>query len=193
MSTWFLWLGDPIWLIAAANFTYLIGICMPSVAVWLLRRDTPDMSRPYRAPRGTIIAGVCAAAVWMVAAMLGFEQFGISTVMFGLDMAYSGAALYAWRKFSDRRRAGLPGIKNTLYLKLIRRNADCSWCWTARVTFLAVKKSLPPSDSALRTACRISLSRSPCSPSASDWFFRARSHVRRRRFEMRHGVFRPAS
>ena len=31
--------GDPVWMIAAANFTYLIGICMPSVAVWLLRRD----------------------------------------------------------------------------------------------------------------------------------------------------------
>ena len=38
----FLLIGDPIWLIAAANFTYLIGICLPSVAVWLLRRDAPD-------------------------------------------------------------------------------------------------------------------------------------------------------
>ena len=37
----FLLIGDPIWLIAAANFTYLIGICLPSVAVWLLRRDAP--------------------------------------------------------------------------------------------------------------------------------------------------------
>jgi hypothetical protein len=41
----------------------------------------------------------------MISAMLGFEQFGISTVMFGLAMAYSGAALYAWRKFSDRTGA----------------------------------------------------------------------------------------
>jgi two-component system, sensor histidine kinase len=54
IAIWFLWLGDPVWLIAAANFTYLIGICLPSIAVWLLRRDAPDMERPYRAPRGTI-------------------------------------------------------------------------------------------------------------------------------------------
>ena len=47
----FLLIGDPIWLVAAANFTYLIGIALPSVAVWLLRRDQPDMVRPYRAPR----------------------------------------------------------------------------------------------------------------------------------------------
>ena len=54
----FLLIGDPVWLIAAANFTYLIGICLPSVAVWLLRRDAPDTERPYRAPRGTIVLGV---------------------------------------------------------------------------------------------------------------------------------------
>ena len=54
----------PIWMIAAANFTYLIGICLPNVAVWLLRRDAPDRERPYRAPRGTIMLGLVAAGVW---------------------------------------------------------------------------------------------------------------------------------
>ena len=33
MSIAFLMTGDPTWVIAAANFCYLIGICMPSVAV----------------------------------------------------------------------------------------------------------------------------------------------------------------
>jgi len=146
-AIWFLWLGDPIWLIAAANFTYLIGICMPSVAVWLLRRDAPDMPRPYRAPRGTIIAGLCAAAGWMISAMLGFEQFGISTVMFGLAMAYSGAALYAWRKFSDRRRAGLPGVKSTLHLKLT--GAMLTVLVLDGAGYLLAVASLPPGDNAL--------------------------------------------
>jgi amino acid transporter len=134
-------------LIAAANFTYLIGICMPSVAVWLLRRDAPDMPRPYRAPRGTIIAGLCAAAGWMISAMLGFEQFGISTVMFGLAMAYSGAALYAWRKFSDRRRAGLPGVKSTLHLKLT--GAMLTVLVLDGAGYLLAVTSLPPGDNAL--------------------------------------------
>ena len=58
MAIIFLIMGDPIWLIAAANFTYLISIGMPNVAAWLLRRNLPDAERPYRAPRGTIVLGM---------------------------------------------------------------------------------------------------------------------------------------
>jgi signal transduction histidine kinase len=118
MSIFFLLIGDPIWLIAAANFTYLIGITLPSVAVWLLRRDAPDMARPYRAPRGTIVLGLGAAVVWAISAVLGFQQFGLPTVLFGIAFAYSGAILYAVRKYSDRRKLGLPGVARSLHIKL---------------------------------------------------------------------------
>src|SRR6202035_1258777 len=46
MAIVFLLIGDPVWLIAAANLTYLIGISMPNVAVWLLRRNEPAITRP---------------------------------------------------------------------------------------------------------------------------------------------------
>jgi diguanylate cyclase (GGDEF)-like protein len=118
MAILFLLIGDPIWLIAAANFTYLIGIALPSVAVWLLRRDAPELHRPYRAPRGTIMLGVMAAATWGISALLGFEQFGLPTVVVGLGFAYSGSVLYAWRRYSDRRDAGLPAMPNSLQIKL---------------------------------------------------------------------------
>jgi signal transduction histidine kinase len=113
-----LFIGVPLWLIAAANFTYLISIALVSVAVWLLRRDQPDLPRPYRAPRGTIVLGLCAGCVWTLTTLLGFQQFGLPTVLTGIAFAYSGAALYAWRKFADRRKAGLSGIARTLHLKL---------------------------------------------------------------------------
>ncbi len=118
MAIAFLLIGDPVWLIAAANLTYLISIAMPSVAVWLLRRDEPTIERPYRAPRGTIILGLLAAGVWALTAILGFQQFGLPTVLIGIAFAYSGAVLYAWRKFSDRKKMGLPGVARTLHLKL---------------------------------------------------------------------------
>ena len=118
MAIFFLLIGDPIWLIAAANFTYLIGIALPSVAVWLLRRDLPDMERPYRAPRGTIVLGLLAAGMWGISCVLGFQQFGLPTVLFGLAFAYSGAVLYAIRKYSDRRALGLPGVAPSLLIKL---------------------------------------------------------------------------
>jgi diguanylate cyclase (GGDEF)-like protein len=110
--------GYPLWMIAAANFTYLISVCMPNIAAWLLRRDHPDAKRPYRAPYGTIAAGMAASIVWLVSAVLGFQQFGLPTVLFGLALAYSGAALYVWRIAEDRRSEGLPIFARTLHQKL---------------------------------------------------------------------------
>jgi diguanylate cyclase (GGDEF)-like protein len=118
MAIIFLLMGDPIWLIAAANFTYLISVCMPNVAAWLLRRDQPLAARPYRAPRGTIMLGMAAAGIWLLSAILGFQQFGLPTVLFGLALAYSGAALYVWRVVEDRLRDGLPIVAPTLHTKL---------------------------------------------------------------------------
>ena len=118
MAILFLLLGDPIWLVAAANFTYLIGICLPNVAVWLLRRNQPEALRTYRAPRGMIVAGLVAAVIWIISAVLGFQQFGMTTVLVGVLFAYSGSVLYAWRRFRDRRSQGLPGVANTLHIKL---------------------------------------------------------------------------
>jgi signal transduction histidine kinase/CheY-like chemotaxis protein/L-asparagine transporter-like permease len=118
VSIIFLMIGDPIWLLAAANFTYLIGICLPSIAVWLLRKDQPSLERPYRAPKFCIGLGLIGSAGWGISAVLGFQQFGLPTVVFGLVFAYSGAALYALRKYQDRKFMGLSGIKQSLHMKL---------------------------------------------------------------------------
>jgi diguanylate cyclase (GGDEF)-like protein len=119
MSIIFLLSDDPPWVIAAANFAYLIGIGLPSVAVWLLRRNAPEMRRPYRAPRGTIALGLVAAATWLVATLFGFEQFGLPTVLLSMALAYAGTALYAWRRVTDLRRGGQhAGAMRSLHVKL---------------------------------------------------------------------------
>ena len=150
MAIFFLLLGDPLWLIAAASFTYLIAIAMPSVAVWLLRRDAPGMARPYRAPRGTVTLGLGAAIVWGVSALLGFEQFGLPSVLIGLLFAYSGSLLYAWRKVADRRLLGLPGIARTLHLKLT--GAMILVMLLDGAGYLLAVSSIPPQQGALMTA-----------------------------------------
>ncbi len=118
MAILFLLTGDPVWVIAAANLCYLIGIGMPSVAVWLLRRNAPDMPRPYRAPRGTITLGLVAAGGWAVSAIFGLQQFGLPTVLAGIALAYSGSLLYAVRRWMDARKRQEPGGLNSLHLKL---------------------------------------------------------------------------
>ena len=111
-------MGAPIWIIAAANFTYLIGICLPSVAVALLRRNAPERARPYRARRGMVGLGVAAAGVWGVSTILGFEQFGLPAVLAGLGFAYSGAALYVVRVWRDRVQAATRLNLRSLHVKL---------------------------------------------------------------------------
>jgi PAS domain S-box-containing protein len=150
MAIFFLLIGDPIWLIAAANFTYLISICLPSIAVWLLRRDQPAMERPYRAPKGTVALGLGAAGVWALSALLGFQQFGLPTVIVGLVFAYAGTALYAWRKFSDRRREGLPGVARSLHIKLT--GSMLLVMVLDGAGYLMAVQSMPPGNTALRTA-----------------------------------------
>ena len=150
MAILFLLIGDPIWLIAAANFTYLISIALPSVAVWLLRRDAPQLHRPYRASRGMLNLGLAAAIIWGFSALLGFEQFGLSTVLIGLAFAYSGSALYAWRKYDDRKRAGLPGMVGSLQVKLT--GAMLLVLVLDGTGYLLAVGNLPPQQSALMTA-----------------------------------------
>ncbi len=118
MAIVFLLIGDPTWLIAAANLTYLISICLPSVAVWLLRKDAPGMARPYRAPRGTIMLGVIAAGIWGISTLFGFEQFGLPTVIAGLVLAYSGSVLYVIRRWRDHRLMGERFLFHSIHLKL---------------------------------------------------------------------------
>ncbi len=114
----FLLFDDPVWLIAAANFCYLIGICMPSVAVWLLRGSAPDMKRPYRAAPWAINMGFAAAIIWGISAVFGFQQYGLPAIIIGVALAYSCSLLYTWRRWEDRRRTGTAGLTRSLHFKL---------------------------------------------------------------------------
>ena len=105
-------------MIAAANFTYLIGICMPNVAVWLLRRDMPDAraalpraARHDHARRGRRLRLARRGHSRLPAVRSADRRVRPR-------LAYSGAALYAWRVIEDRRREGLAGVAQTLHVKL---------------------------------------------------------------------------
>ncbi len=110
--------GDPLALIAAANLTYLIGISLPSIAVAILRRNEPNRVRIYRAHDWSIRLGVAAAIAWLLATVLGFEQFGLPYVIFGLVLAYSGSIAYSWGVRQQRKREGTISPRWSLHFKL---------------------------------------------------------------------------
>jgi signal transduction histidine kinase len=150
-ALFFLYLGDPVWLIAATNFTYVFGgLVMPSIAVWLLRKDAPEAQRPWRAPRGTVGLGVAVACIWATTALLGFQQYGLKTVIIGLVFAYSGSVLYVWRRCEDKLRAGEPIRFQSLHVKLTGAML-LVLLLDATGYYLAVS-NLPQTPSALLTA-----------------------------------------
>jgi diguanylate cyclase (GGDEF)-like protein len=112
----FVSIREPLFVFAASNFAYVLAIGLPSVAVWLLRRDAPHLERPYRAQPGSLALGLAAAAIWAVSAIFGFEQFGLPAVVLGVAMVYSGAALYAWRRLEDRPRLSLHIRSHSIHL-----------------------------------------------------------------------------
>jgi signal transduction histidine kinase len=113
-----LWLGTPLWIIAATSFQYLLCISMASIAVWLLRRRAPELNRVFRAPTVFIYLGVFSAMVWMTATILGFQQYGLTTMIIGIVFAFIGTPLYIWRKVTDRMAAKLPPLPSSLHVKL---------------------------------------------------------------------------
>ncbi len=147
----FLYLGDPVWLIAATNFTYVFGgLVMPSIAVWLLRRDAPEARRPWRAPRGTIGLGVAVASIWALTALLGFQQYGLKTVIIGLVFAYSGSILYVWRRCEDKLALGEPIRFQSLHIKLT--GAMLLVLLLDAIGYYLAVSNLPQNPSALLTA-----------------------------------------
>ena len=114
----FMWAGDPISLLEAANLTYLIAIAAPSVAVWLLRRPAPRQARAYRASDRQLRLGLFSAMVWLAATILGFETYRLPVVLLGILLAFSGSLLYAWRLHRDRRAAGMRSPRRSIHLKL---------------------------------------------------------------------------
>ena len=78
------------------------------------------LPRAARHHRARALSPPC---VWLLSAMLGFQQFGLPTVLFGLALAYSGAALYAWRVIEDRRRAGPAAARADAARQAHRRHA----------------------------------------------------------------------
>ena len=86
------------------------------MAVWLLRRNEPDRVRPYRAPR-VDPPGRAAAAIWLAATVLGFEQFGLTIVIFGFVFAFSGRRPMLGG-FTDRRRVRRRALRRSIHVKL---------------------------------------------------------------------------
>lgn len=113
--------GAQTWLIAATNFDYLICISVASIAAYLVSRDSKlAIASQNQGPSHFVVKlGLIAACIWTLASILGFQQYGLPTIVIGIAFAFAGSLFLVVRKITDRLHAHQPWFSPTLQLKFL--------------------------------------------------------------------------
>jgi len=94
-----LMMSDYMFLLAAANVSYIIFNFLNLNAGWIHRMDRPDWERPYKAPTILIVLGTTLAFVNITVMGLGANIWGAGTLMSGLVMAGAVIPVFIWRHY----------------------------------------------------------------------------------------------
>lgn len=94
-----LMMSDYMFLLAAANVSYIIFNFLNLNAGWIHRMDRPDWERPYKAPTILIVLGTILAFVNITVMGLGANIWGAGTLMSGLVMAGAVIPIFMWRHY----------------------------------------------------------------------------------------------
>ena len=94
-----LMMSDYIFLLAAANVSYIIFNFLNLNSGWIHRMDRPNWERPYKAPTILIVLGTLLAFVNISLMGLGANIWGADTLMSGLVMAAAVIPIFMWRHY----------------------------------------------------------------------------------------------
>lgn len=94
-----LMMSDYMFVLAAANVSYIIFNFLNLNAGWIHRMDRPDWERPYKAPTILIVLGTLLAFVNITVMGLGANIWGAGTLKSGLVMAGLVIPIFMWRHY----------------------------------------------------------------------------------------------
>jgi amino acid transporter len=94
-----LMMSDYMFLLAAANVSYIIFNFLNLNAGWIHRMDRPGWERPYKEPTILIVLGTFLAFVNITVMGLGANIWGAGTLMSGLVMAGAVIPIFMWRHY----------------------------------------------------------------------------------------------
>ena len=78
-------LGNPIFVLAASNVTFMFGVAMNLNAAWMHRKDRPNHYRPYKAPDWLIFIGAPLLSLLNLAFIIfGANVFAPNALWYGL-------------------------------------------------------------------------------------------------------------
>ena len=94
-----LMMSDYMFLLAAANVSYVIFNFLNLNAGWIHRMDRPNWERPYKSPTSLIVLGTLLAFVNVTLMGLGANIWGAGTLLSGLVMAAMVIPIFIWRHY----------------------------------------------------------------------------------------------
>ena len=111
-----LMMSDYVFLLAAANVSYIIFNFLNLNAGWIHRMDRPDWARPYKAPTILLVIGTTLAFVNVTMMGLGANIWGAGTLMSGLVMAGMVIPFFIWRHYIVDKGVFPKEMREDMYL-----------------------------------------------------------------------------
>lgn len=99
------WFGRPVllWLINAGSFGVVLGYALVALSFLRLRRQEPEMSRPYRVPRGSLVGWLALSlCVGLILLFLPGSSAALSMQEWLICLAWSA---FGWLCYASSRRA----------------------------------------------------------------------------------------
>jgi amino acid transporter len=94
-----LMMSDYMFVLAAANVSYIIFNFLNLNAGWIHRMDRPNWERPYKAPTILIVLGTLLSFVNLAVMGIGANIWGAGTLMSGIVMALCVIPIFMWRHY----------------------------------------------------------------------------------------------
>jgi amino acid transporter len=116
-------LGTPIAILAASTVGYMLTNVFDLVGGWMLRRDTPNVHAPYRAPSAFMRLAVVFAGINMVLLFVGGPSWGWGPMALGWGIVLLAVPFYFYRRRTDRRTTAAVAVHETAAVPRIGTHA----------------------------------------------------------------------
>jgi len=98
----------PVFMVVAGGIGYFITIILSNFSIYFMRKDFPDLPRPYRIPDYMVSVSILIGLVNTVFLIVGSISYGWKNVLVGIIMLLLVFPLYWYRAKVEDRKA-LPG------------------------------------------------------------------------------------
>ncbi|MCG8567188.1 MAG: APC family permease [Desulfobacterales bacterium] len=96
---------QPTFMVVAGGISYFLMVFFAGLAVPVMRRDFPDIARPYKTPNWICYLSVVAAFFYLSMLIAGTIPYGVKNILYGLAATLIALPLYWYRIHVEDKRS----------------------------------------------------------------------------------------